>query len=179
MQLLKEVLVLENVGKKFSQLKMKSIIKKTFPFFFRRAKTINWLTTFHTSFLHKKKKTDKQIFNSYRYDTILSTVILWGPTQIGSRRKMWPHSDGLIWHLLLQTESVGPRGRQKMRDRGVIESSSLDLIGKWDERGLSLGECPKQSPCIWSWNHGEWRNARSCCIYTTSVVSFKKYKLTI
>lgn len=49
---------------------------------------------------------------------------------IVSRRKMWPHSDGLIWHLLLQTESVGPWGCQERRDRGVIESSSLDLIGK-------------------------------------------------
>lgn len=44
-----------------------------------------------------------------------------------------PRSDGLIWHLLLQTESVGPRGRRRSRDGGVIESGSLDLIGKWDE----------------------------------------------
>lgn len=43
---------------------------------------------------------------------------------------MGPHSDSLIWHLLLQTESVGPWGCQERRDRGVIESSSLDVIGK-------------------------------------------------
>lgn len=86
-----------------------------------------------------EKKTDKQIFNSHRYDTILSKGNLSGPTQIGSRREMWPHSDSLIWHLLLQTESVGPWGCQERRDRGVIESSSLDLIGKWDEMGPKFG----------------------------------------
>lgn len=80
-----------------------------------------------------------RFFNNHSYDTVLCKENLWGATQIGSRRKMWPHSDSLIWHLLLQTESVGPWGRRERRDRGVIESSSLDLIGKWDEIGSKFG----------------------------------------
>lgn len=60
---------------------------------------------------------------------------LWGPPEIGSRRATWPHSDGLIRHLLLQTESVGSWGCRGSRAGGVNEGTSLDLIGKWDEMG--------------------------------------------
>lgn len=81
-----------------------------------------------TNLQHSQITHEKREINSYRYDAMLSLEgcvrrwwLWWGGgslgTQIGSRLRMRPHSDALIWHLLLQTQSTGTLGGPRAEPR--------------------------------------------------------------